>query len=191
MSLLWTFTLKYICSTDLCSLIDGKMSRCHGEVAFMCAPKKRARFARACASAPFACLPTFQPTTRTQAWHCSAGNPSSGLRARPHPQCATVSRVHARLSCVTSARGHQLRRGTREKAPFRTSDNRRPSRARAAGNFNLSSLAQKRFPPRLASRAASREGKLCLVGDCLSWQGSKSYALAHLIVHSVQYTAIH
>lgn len=75
----------------------------------------------------------------------------------PHPQRATVSRVLARLSCVTSARGHQLRCGMREKAPFRTSDNRRPSRARAARHFNLSSLARKRFPPRLASRAASRE----------------------------------
>lgn len=90
----------------------------------------------------------------------------------PHPQRATVSRV--RLSCVTSARGHQLHGGMREKAPFRMSDNRRPSHARAARHFNLSSLARKRFPPRLASRAASRDGKLCLVGDCLSWQGSKS-----------------
>lgn len=156
-------------------------------------PKKLARFARACARAPLRVLA-----------HISAYDARTGLalfcwkpelRAQsaagvPHPQRATVSRVHARLSCVTSARGHQLRRGMQEKAPFPTSDNRRPSRARGR-HFNLSSLAQKRLPPRLVSRAASREGKLCLVGDCLSWQGSKSYVLPHLIAQSIQYTAIH
>lgn len=63
MRLLWTFTLKYICSADLCSLIDGKLLRCHGEVAFIRTQKnshaehvhERGRRLRAC--------PPFSP------WH--------------------------------------------------------------------------------------------------------------------------
>lgn len=48
---------------------------------------------------PFARLPTLQPMTHTQAAHCSAGNPSAGLRAQPgcrgHSEPPTLQCVRA------------------------------------------------------------------------------------------------
>lgn len=121
---------RCISSTDLCRIIYGKILHCHGEIAFL-VPKNPALSTCVCIQRPLRACPHFNLwDTHRLCIVLEETRPQGSEHSRvPRPQHAAISWVHARLSCVTLAQGHQLCCGMREKAPFQAPDKRRPWRA--------------------------------------------------------------